>query len=76
MPLHRFRLPSIPYKTNLIEEIAAANLIGYWKLNGNANDSSGHNNNGTLMTGHPFYGSGTPVSTTDRFGRAGHGLFL
>lgn len=64
------------YKSNLIEEIAAANLIGYWKMNGNANDSSGSNNNGTLMTGHPFYGAGTPVASTDRFNRAGMAYFF
>src|SRR5688572_32683244 len=28
------------YQGNKINEIAAANLIGFWKFNGNANDSS------------------------------------
>jgi hypothetical protein len=58
------------YKTHEIKEIASANLIGYWKMNGNANDSSGNNNNGTLTAGHAYFGGGMPVSTTDRFGRA------
>ena len=30
------------YGTHLIKEIAAANLIGFWKFNGNAKDSSGN----------------------------------
>ena len=59
------------YQANLIQEIAAANLIGYWKMNGNANDSSGHNNNGTATAGHAYYGAGSLTATADRFGRAG-----
>ena len=39
------------YQGNLIKEIAAANLIGYWKMNGNANDSSGNGNNGVVTMG-------------------------
>ncbi len=58
------------YQGNLINEIAAVNLIGYWKMNGNANDSSGNANNGTVTAGHPFFGSGMPSLTNDRFGRA------
>ena len=58
------------YQGHLIKEIAAANLIGYWKMNGNANDSSGNNNNGVVTVGHAFFGAGTPTLTADRFGRA------
>lgn len=58
------------YKTHFITEIAAANLIGFWKMNGNANDSSGNNNNGVVTAGHAYYGAGTPTLTSDRFGRA------
>ena len=58
------------YRGNVIAEIAAANLIGYWKMNGNANDSSGNGNNGTVTAGHPFFGAGMPTLTADRFGRA------
>ncbi len=58
------------YRSHLIKEIAAANLIGYWKMNGNANDSSGSGNNGTVTAGHAFFGAGTPSLTNDRFGRA------
>jgi hypothetical protein len=59
------------YRGNLINEIAAANLIGFWKMNGNANDSSGNDNNGTLTAGHVYFGAGTPSPVADRFGRAG-----
>ena len=36
-------------------------LVGYWQLNGNAHDSSGHGNNGTIVGA---------TATTDRFGTA------
>ena len=59
------------YQGHLIKEIAAVNLIGYWKMNGNANDSSGNNNNGTVTAGPAYFGGGTPTLTDDRFTRAG-----
>jgi hypothetical protein len=59
------------YQAHLIKEIAAANLIGFWKMNGNANDSSGNSNNGVVTAGHAYYGAGTPTLTADRFARAG-----
>ena len=55
------------YQGHLIKEIAAANLIGYWKMNGNANDSSGNGNNGVLTAGHAYFGAGMPSATADRF---------
>jgi hypothetical protein len=58
------------YQGHLITEIAAASLIGYWKMNGNANDSSGNANNGVVTIGHAYFGAGTPTLTADRFGRA------
>ena len=58
------------YQGNKINEIAAANLIGFWKFNGNANDSSGNKNDGVVTAGHVFYGAGTPTLTADRFTRA------
>ena len=36
-------------------------LVGYWQLNGNANDASGQGNNGTIVGA---------TATTDRFGTA------
>jgi hypothetical protein len=58
------------YQSHLINEIAAANLSGYWKMNGNTNDSSGKGNNGVATAGHAYYGGGTLALTADRFGRA------
>jgi hypothetical protein len=58
------------YLTHFIKEIAVANLIGFWKFNGNPNDSSGKGNNGVLTAGHAYFGAGTPTPTADRFGRA------
>ena len=58
------------FNTHRINEIAAASLIGFWKMNGNANDSSGNNNNAVVTVGHAFYGAGTPTLVADRFGRA------
>jgi hypothetical protein len=58
------------FKTHLIKEIAAENLIGFWKMNGNPADSSGKGHHGTLTAGAAYYGAGTPTLTADRFGRA------
>jgi hypothetical protein len=58
------------YQSHLIKEIAAENLIGFWKMNGNADDSSGNDNNGVLTAGHAYFGAGTPTLTNDRFARA------
>jgi concanavalin A-like lectin/glucanase superfamily protein len=58
------------YESHYITEILPDNLIGFWKMNGNAADSSGHGNDGVLTAGHAFYGAGTPTLTVDRFGRA------
>ena len=59
------------YQTHLIKEIAAANLIGFWKMNGNTADSSGNDNNGVATVGHIFYGAGVLALAQDRFGREG-----
>lgn len=59
------------YQTHYITEISAANLIGFWKFNGNTKDSSGKGHDGVATTGHAFYGAGTLTAAADRFGRAG-----
>ena len=59
------------YKTKLIKEIAEANLIGFWKMNGNTADSSGKLNNGIATAGHPYFGAGVLAAAPDRFGRPG-----
>ncbi|MEP6513356.1 MAG: LamG-like jellyroll fold domain-containing protein [Parafilimonas sp.] len=58
------------YRAQLISEISAANLMGFWKMNGNTSDSSGNARDGTITTGHPYFGAGTPTLIADRFGRA------
>ena len=58
------------YKAAYIQQIAVANLIAYWKFNGNANDSSGNGHNGVVTQGHAYFGAGTPTLTNDRFGNA------
>ena len=66
------------FSTKLLQEVSVANLMAFWKFNGNTNDSSGHGHNGTLRTG--LIGSSAttatdggvmPVAVADRFGRAG-----
>jgi hypothetical protein len=47
---------------NLPSYVPANGLVGWWPFNGNANDESGNNNNGTV--------NGATL-TTDRFGNAG-----
>jgi hypothetical protein len=64
------------YKGNFIQQIAVANLIAYWKFNGNANDSSGNGHNGTATVGHAYYGAGVPALTVDRFGNANSAYHL
>lgn len=64
------------YKTKLIKEIAEANLIGFWKMNGNTADSSGKSNNGVATIGASFYGAGTLAAAEDRFGRAGMAYYF
>jgi hypothetical protein len=58
------------YESAYITQIAAANLIAYWKFNGNANDSSGNGHHGAVTKGNVFFGAGTPSLTADRFGNA------
>ena len=66
----------IAFQSRLIQDVSAANLIAQWKFTGNANDASGHGNNGTLMTGYtsggssPVDGNTLPQSINDRFNQA------
>lgn len=38
------------FSAKRLQAVSPENLMGYWKFNGNANDSSGHQNNGILKT--------------------------
>jgi hypothetical protein len=58
------------YHGAYIQQIAAGNLIAYWKFNGNPKDSSGNGHDGVVTQGHAFFGAGTPNLTADRFGNA------
>jgi Concanavalin A-like lectin/glucanases superfamily len=64
------------FNGQLLQEVSVANLVAFWKFNGNPVDSSGNGHNGMLATG--WVGSsattavdgGTlPVLVPDRFGR-------
>lgn len=46
-----------PFSTDLL----AMNPLGFWPLNGNANDVSGHGNNGTPMNGVTYTGFVAPL---------------
>jgi hypothetical protein len=66
------------FSTKLLQEVSVANLMAFWKFNGNANDSSGHAHHGLLRTGltgssaaAAVDGGVLPVAVADRFGRAG-----
>ena len=65
------------FATRLIQEVSVANLVAQWKLDGNANDASGHGRTGQLRTG--WIGSNAasavdggmlPTGAPDRFNRA------
>ena len=45
-----------------------SNLVGWWKMNGDSDDSSGNNNDGTLGDGSTS--TTYPTLTTDRFGNS------
>ncbi|HYJ65548.1 MAG TPA: LamG domain-containing protein [Parafilimonas sp.] len=64
------------FSSHLIQEVSAANLVAFWKFNGNTIDSSGNKHNGELKTGWtgpgnaPVDGNTLPKLVADRFGRA------
>ena len=41
-----------------VDDVLALNPLGYWRLNGNTSDATGHGNNGTLINGLNFTGPG------------------
>ncbi|OKS86079.1 LamG domain-containing protein [Mucilaginibacter polytrichastri] len=59
------------YQARLIQDVSVANLIAQWTFAGNANDISGHNHNGVLMTGYTGATDGNtlPSAIADRFNR-------
>jgi hypothetical protein len=65
------------FKSALVQEVSVANLMAYWKFEGNANDATPNANNGTPKSGPigpgtaPGDGGTLPTLAADRFGRAG-----
>ncbi|MEP7142515.1 MAG: LamG domain-containing protein [Ferruginibacter sp.] len=64
------------FRTKLLQEVSVANLMAFWKFNGNPADSSGNGHNGMLKTGllgssatTAVDGGTLPVLVPDRFGR-------
>ena len=46
--------PLVAAQTQFSTDVLALNPLGFWTLNGNANDASGHGNNGALRNGVTF----------------------
>ena len=71
------------FSNQLLQQVSAANLVGYWTFTGNAKDSSGNGHDGTLMTGWvgasattAVDGGTLPVLVADRFGRANQAYYF
>jgi hypothetical protein len=64
------------FSSQLLQEVSVANLVAFWKFNGNTLDSSGNGHNGTRVTGWigssattAVDGATLPLPVADRFGR-------
>lgn len=58
------------FNSRLIQDVSADNLIAKWEFSGNANDASGHNHDGTLMSGYingTTDGNTLPKLVADRY---------
>jgi hypothetical protein len=71
------------FNNRLLQQVSAANLVGYWLFSGNALDSSGNGHNGALKTGWVGTSAATvvdggtlPVLVADRFGRANKAYYF
>ncbi len=66
------------FRSRFIQEVSVDNLIAQWKFDGNTNDDSGNEHNGTLMSGiigpgsAPKDGNTKPVPVADRFDQPDH----
>jgi len=81
--LNNLLLAGQQFTTQLIQQVSSANLMALWNFNGNAVDSSGNGNNGTLKTGWVGSSAATavdggtlPVLVPDRFGRPGMAYYF
>lgn len=68
------------YEAMAVVPIAPEALVGHWTFDEGegttANDYSGNNFHGTLMSGADTWGGGLPVWSTDRYGNDGQALFF
>ncbi len=68
------------YNSREVVPIAQDELVGHWTFDEGegtqASDYSGNSFHGTLTTGHPFWGAGTPEWTEDRYGNANQALYF
>lgn len=71
------------FSAQQLQEVSVENLMGYWKFNGNADDSSGHHNDGMLKTNwmgadaaHAVDGGTVPKLVADRFGVPGSAYYF
>lgn len=73
--ISNLRRAAVTFSSKRLKEVSPENLMGYWKFNGNANDSSGNHNDGEFKTnwfnvvsGTPVDGGTMPTLVSDRFG--------
>ncbi|MHA4809427.1 LamG domain-containing protein [Flavitalea flava] len=66
-----------------LQDVSPENLMGYWKCNGNPNDSSGNQNDGMYKTNwmgsdatHAVDGATLPQLVNDRFGRPNSAFYF
>jgi hypothetical protein len=71
------------FANQLLQQVSAVNLVGYWTFTGNAKDSSGNGHDGILKTGWVGTSAATavdggtlPVLVADRFGRANNAYYF
>jgi len=74
--INNLRRAGTAFNSRQLQAVSPDNLMGYWKFNGNANDSSGHQNDGSFKTnwfnvvsGSPVDGATLPQFVADRFGQ-------
>ena len=64
------------FEGKYIQNVSTDGLVAQWLFDGDATDFTGNGNDGTVKAGDPFFGAGTPVLTTDRFGNADNAYFF
>ena len=74
----------VVYQGKIIVPIDPTNLVGHWTFDALTTaaadavvkDYSGNSRNGAIKAGHAYFGAGTAVLATDRYGVAGKALLL